>query len=377
MIGLFTTTLAAAATATGGGVNENVAVATEHAFRSNATHLCWRKMAKSPSLAEEESAVITWQSIEDAKRDAYNYLRRNVMAFDLPFLETMGFHNSTDDDDEADGLADGLIEPAIDYAIQAKIEFAYTDALPLNIWREYVLNYANLNEARNNIRTLLWKRVIQPLFLSNTTTDTTNNNNKNRTIAETVRILNTHSWKMLAAKNTESLIFVASQTPAIFDPMSVLAFGYASCTGLAILFVQLLRAAGVPARIAGTAAWNGERSKGNHNWVEVWTGGFGDSRNYCGCNLAAADDCQCGWSFLEPSPDQEIIDTVDRNPCERWFCSAARFDRTKVYAARLESNHDVRFPLAWEWDNQDVPGVDRTDYYRQICAQCSRETKDA
>ena len=45
----------------------------------------------------------------------------------------------------------------------------------------------------------------------------------------------------------------------------------ASCTGLSVLLVDALRAAGIPARFAGTPAWHDDR--GNHSWVEVWIGG--------------------------------------------------------------------------------------------------------
>ena len=410
MFALLTTTLAAAAAITSD--NSLLEDAASHPPRSNATHIAWRIDDSSSSPLSSSSTFmrtgskdtpVTWQTIKDAKQDAYYYLRENVMAFDLPFLETLGFHDDRkqspdDDDDDVDGLADGLIGPAIELALQAKIQFAYTDALPKHIWLEYVLNYANLNEARNNIRPLLWERVVVPLFgVNNTTTVVTNdisNNNEVRTIPETVRILNTEMWKLLAPAGKESLVFVGGQTPAIFDPMSVLAFGYASCTGFAILFVQALRAAGIPARVAGTAAWNGDRDKGNHNWVEVWTGmmkSSSSSSHVCDCagggsnginendvKSTIVSDCQCGWSFLEPSPGQDNVDTLDRNPCERWFCQPDRFpgtggivNRTRAFAARGWLQADTHFPLAWEWDSRDVPGVDRTEYYEKICSKCS------
>ena len=70
----------------------------------------------------------------------------------------------------------------------------------------------------------------------------------------------------------------------IMDPMSTITFGFASCTGVSILYTDALRAVGVPARLVGTPAWNGEVENGNHNWVEVYTGPTG------------------GWSFIEGAP---------------------------------------------------------------------------
>ena len=71
------------------------------------------------------------------------------------------------------------------------------------------------------------------------------------------------------------------KTPLIMDVMSTITFGFASCTGVSIMFVDALRAVGVPARLVGTPAWNGMIQNGNHNWVEVYTGP------------------EAGWSFME------------------------------------------------------------------------------
>lgn len=352
--------------------------------RSNSTHLVWR-------LQQHSNSSCHWQTVDEAKRDAYNYLRQNVMDFDLPFLQTLGFHdgNSTDDIN-IDGLADGLIGPAIDLAVESKVRFAYADALPQHIWREYVLNYANLNEGRNNIRRLLWDRLIVPLFLSNATNDANaianenDDDNEHRSIGQTFKVLNTHMWTMLAgASGSDCIVFRAGQTPAIFDSMSVLSFGYASCTGLSILLVQALRAAGVPARVAGTAAWNGKISKGNHNWVEVWTEDGGRTSqaersfaNECdfendSCCDRDCEHCDCGgWS---------IADAIDGNPCDQWFCHPDRMAGTEIYAARLEQHYDsgnlnaensTHFPLAWDWENRSVPADNRTTYYQSICSLC-------
>ena len=71
------------------------------------------------------------------------------------------------------------------------------------------------------------------------------------------------------------VVFKSSQTPLIYDPMSAIVFGFASCTGekqrengvimrqencsgVSILFADALKSAGIPARVAGTPSWNGE-----------------------------------------------------------------------------------------------------------------------
>lgn len=328
---------------------------------------------------DKEDTCHWWRNTTQVEIEAYQFLRQHVMTFDVPYLQTMGF--SMDIPEESrniDGLGNGLIQPVIHLALQAQQDFAYARTVPKHLWQEYVLNYAHLNEGRTSIRKLLRKRLIEPLLLPYQHTVT---------LMEAVRLINTNMWWMLSPhhnnnnNNTNSLTiqFVPGQTPAIFDPMSVLVYGYASCTGLAILLAEALRTAGIPCRVTGTAAWNGNRTHGNHNWVEVWTGYCHNNDtantinpNRCSCH-ENKEDCIDEWSFLEPSPGQLIVDTLDRDPCERWFCHPTKFLGTQTYAARLISTNNISFPMAWEWQNRDVPAVNRTLYYQQICAQCVGE----
>ena len=322
--------------------------------RSNATHIAWKEADLSQTVVGaavrrsiEDTATITpaqrcvYQNIAQAKQEAYHYLRENIMPFDDPFLETLGFHDDPDDENAVDGLDQGMIGQTIVYAIKAKQEFAYTDALPKAIWQEYVLNYANTNEARSNWRPLLYQK-LRHLVTGN-----------GMDIAAVVHAVNANMWKLLAPAGTDSIVFKAGQTPLIFDPMSIMTFGYASCTGCSILLVNALRTLGVPARLAGTAAWWQDPSKGNHNWVEVYR-----------------EDGK--WYFLEPSPGVDDVDDLDRPPRQRWFCQPDRFgpfahNTTLVYAARLTRGSGMVYPLAWEPGNMDVPGEDVSAYYRNAC----------
>ncbi|GAX11399.1 hypothetical protein FisN_22Lh072 [Fistulifera solaris] len=310
--------------------------------RSNSTHVAWPHPGMTSQeryLQQQQQECCEWQTVEHARRDAYEYLEQHILSFDRPFRQTIGFV-SKDHSNPVDGLADGLIGPTIEYALQAKILFRYTDELPREIWEEYVLNYLHLNEARSNWRPYLFQK-LSTLIQGETTT-----------LTEAVYMLNTYMWQRLAAPGTPSITFVAGSTPLIFDPMSVLVYGYGSCTGLSILLASALRAVGVPARVAGTAAWNAEQGNGNHNWIEVW---------------------HDGWHFLEPtaSNDKEEADRIERDPCERWFCHASRWNGTQAFAARLEhSINGTFFPLAWEKGNDAIPAENRTAYYQQTCGPC-------
>jgi Transglutaminase-like superfamily len=360
----------------------------EEERRSNQTHIVWHATAAAVEDDDEDdddpslgptmmvrpkipTSRCLVQTMEDAKQEAYQYLRDNMMSLDRQYMATLGFH----DDDAAttnttDGLANGLVQQVVNVSLQAKIDFPYTDVLPISVWQQYVLNYSHLNEGRGNVRRLLRDRLIEPLLLllSNNSTTTTNN----RSLAETVLLINQHMWKILApaACGGATIRFVSGQTPAIFDPMSVLAFGYASCTGTSILFCEALRAAGIPARVAGTAAWHGQIANGNHNWVEVY-----DHSAHGG------DGGKGEWKFLEPSPGLDRADSINDDPCSRWFCHPQQQmgNGTMVYAAALERTmHDgdddddglLYFPLAWQWDCRAVPAINRTEYYRSVCSSC-------
>jgi Transglutaminase-like superfamily len=338
----------------------NISTHSNCSCRSNQTHIVWHEYTRDESV--REGCTCTWQTIAEAKRDAYLYLQQNIMPFDRPFYDTLGFHDNNDTLN-IDGLSNGLIGPVIDFSLQAKIEFTYADIVPRPMFLEYILNYANVNEGRTNIRGLLWEKLIRPLFLSTPAVD------KNRTVAEVVRTINTQMWTLLAPSHNGCITFVSGQTPLIFDPMSVLSFGYGSCTGLSILFAQALRAAGIPARVAGTAAWNQNEEHGNHNWVEVWV----PSSNIHNFATSYEDDFGGAWLFIEASANQTVVDTIDDwSPCTRWFCSPGRMENgTQFYAAKLERCADrTHFPLAWDARNADVPAVNRTLFYQSLCSEC-------
>jgi hypothetical protein len=344
-------------------VSAAVPVAAQHddgsSCRSNSTHIVWKspQMATMPAFGRRRaqisvsSTMCNFQLRQDAEKECLHYLDDNLMALDKPFRETLGF--PTEDTDAADGLDNGMVGPTIRLALDTKVQFEWTDDLPKHIFLEYVLNFANLNEARTNWRPLITDALNY--------TNSSHYRSGSANLTSTVTWVNTHLWTKLARDEDRPIFFKSSQTPLIFDPMSIIAFGYASCTGTAILFSNALRAVGVPSRVVGTPAWYGNATQGNHNWVEVYDD----------------DDNGGDWKFLEPSPALPHVDTLDQDPCSRWFCRPSRYPASKVYAARYSKQYSAmdpdpatHFPLAWEWDCYDVPAVDRTQYYTEVCGLC-------
>jgi hypothetical protein len=266
------------------------------------------------------------QNIDEAVLEATSFLMKNMPSWDR-------MNNAT--------IVDGVIVSTVNMSLSARMNHPWAAAVPREIFNNFVLPYANVNEARTDWRTHISAKLLP--FVHNASFVASSS-------LEAGSIINSVMWSALSVHTGKSITFKSEQTPAIFDPMSTIVFGYASCTGISILYVDALRSIGVPARIAGTPAWNGKVSNGNHNWVEVWSGSE--------------------WQFIEgrPAGPGETFS----NPCDKWFCNKGKFGSdgsTRVFAPQFEHT-DVTYPLAWDLRNKEIPGVDRTDYYMDTCRKC-------
>jgi hypothetical protein len=185
----------------------------------------------------------------EAAAQAHQYLAANMFAFDKA---------------NADTIADGVFEATINRSLAARQRFAWAAAVPREVWLRAVLPYASVNEARTDWRALLW-RELTPLL--------------NRSFASTASLpaaatlINDQMWGAEVLGRFHGgdapIRFQSDSTPVVFDPMSTMLFGFASCTGVSIMYVDALRTLGVPARLAGTPAWHGNASLGNHNWCVI------------------------------------------------------------------------------------------------------------
>jgi len=305
------------------------------------------------------------------------YLRENIPSFDVINAVTLGFVGLKpvgEDDRKSwnyagiDGLDQGIVNVGINYSLTAKMQYPWASKLSRALFYEFVLPYAvvsaasdlqshllyhvvmifffsmisprQVNEARNNWRPLM-QQVLDNLLISSA------EDLSKMSVSDVVYFVNDMIWSG-AFGNT--VVFKSSQTPLIFDPMTIIVFGYASCTGVSIFLIDALRSIGVAARMAGTPAWNRNPSNGNHNWVEVYT---------------EANE----WQFIEarPAGGGETL----TNPCDKWFCTPTKFaNGTTVFASAYNQNRVTRYPLAWDMGNSAIPGIDRTAYYQRLCAAC-------
>lgn len=145
-----------------------------------------------------------------------------------------------------------LLRENVEYAYRARREYPWTRALPDSVFLNEVLPYAAVDEVRDSWRADFYPRFARRVALCRDIRAAIDSVNRN--IAADVGV----EYNTAREKTNQS-------------PAESMRQHMASCTGLSVLLVDALRAAGIPARFAGTPAWHDDR--GNHSWVEVWIGG--------------------------------------------------------------------------------------------------------
>ncbi len=256
---------------------------------------------KSLGAAEQNQSelIVAIQRTPIAQREAMAYLIAHMPPEDLTKLK-----------------ADFLLEN-VDYACRARQTAAWGKNLPDELFFEYVLPYANLNERRDNYRKDFHDKFLPAV-------------QNCRTPGEACLALNKAVFADLNVKYHPTKRPKPDQSP--YESTQA---GYASCTGLSILLVDACRAVGVPARVVGTQ-WT--KTPGNHTWIEVW-------------------DRQ--WNYLGASEIGELNQT--------WFAgNASQADGsklpTRIHAACFAPT-GTYFPLLWAPDNKDVAALDVTPFY--------------
>lgn len=214
----------------------------------------------------------------------------------------------------------------VSMAFEARKDSAWGASLPDEIFQNYVLPFANLNEKREN-----WRRDFQARFSAEV--------KECKSSSDAALMLNRRIFDILKVHYHATKRPKPDQSPG-----ESIEAGYASCTGLSILLVDACRAVGVPARVVAIPGWTvprGDKSgnhRGNHTWVEIWDG---------------------QWHVLGASE----VTPLDRT----WFMgSAAEADPERVehciYAASFEKTSTV-FPLIWDPAIDYVHADDVTRFY--------------
>ncbi len=215
--------------------------------------------------------------------------------------------------------ADFLVEN-VRLARLARRRVPWGEAVPEDIFLNYVLPYVNMNERRERWRPEFFGRYL-PLAV------------EQGTIRDTVLLLNRKVFE------DYGVTYHATKRPKPDQsPYETIEAGYASCTGLSILISDVLRAVGVPARIAGTPSWVDD--SGNHTWVEVW-----DNGEWHHIGAGEPGDYDEAW-FNDKAAQADADDPVHR-------IYAASFRRTGLL-----------FPTIWDPQVDDVFALDVTLDYK-------------
>ena len=203
-------------------------------------------------------------------------------------------------------------------AYRSREQLPWGSRLPEEVFLNYVLPYASVNEHRDR-----WRKDFHEKFLPIA--------RQCNTPGEAAVRLNRDAFKMLGVKYHRTKRKKPDQGPA--ESMEL---GFASCSGLSILLIDACRAVCVPARFTGTPMWTNRR--GNHSWVEIWDG---------------------QWRFLGAA-ESTALDRAG------FAANAAKADPTReahrIYAATWQPT-DRHFPLIWDLSIEYVPAVDVTAFY--------------
>ena len=208
-------------------------------------------------------------------------------------------------------------------ALQARQEFPWAKALPERIFFNDVLPYASLDEPRDPWRADFYKMAAE--IVRNCTNATEAAQAINRELFNLVKV----HYNTARKRNNQS-------------PAESIEQGKATCTGLSIILVDACRAVGVPARIAGVPEWADK--EGNHTWVEIWDGDW----HFTGADEYDKAGLDRGWFNHDAA-----LTARSPNPIHQVYATSWR--RTGDY-----------FPLAWDLDSREVPGVNVSTRYAAL-----------
>jgi predicted esterase len=217
--------------------------------------------------------------------------------------------------------------------MKARTNFTWARAISEPMFLNDVLPYASLDEPRDEWRTEFYKlagEIVRDC----------------KTGGEAAQILNRDLFKRI------NVHYNTGRKRNNQSPAESIEQGKATCTGLAIILVDACRAVGVPARIAGVPQW--AQKEGNHTWTEYWDG---------------------DWHFLG-------ADEYDKNgPDRAWFNNDAAItiatgtnSINQIYASSWRRT-GTYFPLAWDFDSHDVPGINVSYRYANLAPSTNSPAK--
>lgn len=206
-------------------------------------------------------------------------------------------------------------------AYQAWEEMPWKESISQELFLNYVLPYINLTETREN-----WRRIFYEKFAELA--------REKGTINAVVQYLNNQVYADYGISYN-----IKKRARPDQSPSETIASQVASCTGLSIMTVNMLRSVGIPARVVGTPLW--QDKSGNHTWFEVWDAGQ--------------------WHYIGAGEKGGYN--------EAWFTKAASHPNMlnpqfRIYAVSYQRT-DTVFPTIWNPYAEYIFAVDVTESYQK------------
>lgn len=224
-----------------------------------------------------------------------------------------------------DGMSEDFFKVNAQLALKAR-ELPYARRVSQKMFLSYVLPYAHFDEPRDDWRPRMYETLLP--FVKD-----------KQTLQEAAEAI-FPAWSNSFGKQ---LRFKGNMTPQCMAPLTqTLAFGYASCTGMAIFLADCMRAVGIPARIVGVKEWN-RPEKGNHNWVEIWMGDH--------------------WNFVDAIPTGDLVTWN-----QTWFVEQAKKQSSipaeyAILSPLWGPEARAVYNMSWRVPSAFVPAIDVTGNY--------------
>lgn len=224
-------------------------------------------------------------------------------------------------------VSEAYLRENVALAEEAREAAPWKAMLTDEVFREYVLPYTVIDEEVDR-----WRPVFREKFWPFV--------KDCKTAGEAAAILYPKIGKLL------DVHYDVRRDKANQSPFHSMRIHMASCTGLAIIQIDVFRACGIPARFVGC---NWTHAPGNHSWMEYYDGK--------------------AWHFFNDPDGDKIIP-----PDVSWFAGCAGLSdgsspRTRIYATRWSSNaQNLRFWTTWKaYDGPSpIPADDVTASYRRF-----------
>jgi hypothetical protein len=288
-----------------------------------------------PQATEHKIPPAVATAISKAGANSHEILSAFEAASDSEEAQCLEYLIANMPQTDLESLTGEYILQNVRLALAARHDNHWAEAVPWDIFLDYVLPYASLTEPRDP-----WRPLFYTLFAGAAKTF--------QNLTEAALTMNAKSYSIV----DPPIKFAPAPLNVVgvnhYSPFEVMAAHNASCTGLSVFLVDACRSIGVPARVAGTPHWNlpscasdADPNCGNHNWVEVYV-----------------DE---GWAFV----DQDTTSPLNTG----WFYpgntqySVPHTTNHSIFATSWKRPSEIFFPMVWDWGNEVVPAHDVTEFY--------------